>query len=122
MRDSFIISRALWLHGEGHRESLLLRGRDNKQCCLGIYLEHCGVAKEKLLHITEPSGLFQKIGNEYPDQAKWLLKKGQEVVVNSNVTYDLALVNDSSLYEEEEREKEITQLFFEHAIDVTFTD
>lgn len=44
------ISRKIWLRGEGADESYLLREKDKKMCCVGIYLSSViGMTDQELL-------------------------------------------------------------------------
>ena len=54
---SFVVDRKTWLRGEGHEQSVLLRGSDQKQCCVGFLMEQCGIPRELLLERGQPYGL-----------------------------------------------------------------
>lgn len=44
----FTIDRRVWLRGEGPVSSYLLRKEDQKMCCVGMYLQACGVSRRML--------------------------------------------------------------------------
>jgi hypothetical protein len=56
------IDRALWLHGEGHDVSRLLRETDGKMCCLGFLALACGAKRRDILDEASP---------QYAKEVKW---------------------------------------------------
>ena len=75
----FTIVRSLWFRGEGDDDSKLRRIKDGKQCCLGFYLEACGVKLESLDDIASPMELVSERSiKEVPKQARWLLSPSSE--------------------------------------------
>lgn len=89
-----VIDRRVWLRGEGANESYLLRSRDHKMCCVGIYLEACGVPKSEL-----PG---RRVAIEVvPARIHWLGLPGAE---------EIYAVNDGR-FEPKKREHELAALF-----------
>lgn len=119
MAKELIIDRAVWLRGEGNEESFLLRAKDQKMCCVGIYLKGLGVEDERLLDTgmaedtkvldTKDIGLVVK---DLPDEAKWL--------EDSTTAGELYRTNDAEGIGEEERETTIASLFKEQGVEVRF--
>ena len=109
---AFKIDRAIWLRGEGHERSALLRVRDGKRCCdsVGIYLSACGVPDENLQDVRCAENV---VG--LPKQAKWLIT-GEHRRGSSNLAQRLYTENDNAA-----KESAIAALFAEQGITVTFT-
>lgn len=110
-----IIDRKIWLRGDKKRSRLLTH--DGKaMCCLGIYLNSCGVSKKLLRSSFSPDHVNDKLG--LPNEASWLMG----VSNCSDAAYDLMLFNDSSslFKNEKEREEKIKKLFAEVNIKVKF--
>jgi hypothetical protein len=121
MRE-FTISREKWLRGEGHQVSFLIRGFDKKQCCLGFYLEACGVSSEILRDLRSPQVLFDDgFDDEFPEEASWLLS-GDRTPFNSDDGNALMVVNDTPDTPGLTREESIAEKFLEHDVLVTFVD
>lgn len=112
-----VISRSIWLRGGPEGESKLLRTTDNKMCCLGIYLEACGIAKDQLEDVETPANMDP--GQEIP---VWLLEDDLDPDDSSPVARELMMVNDDSNVSEEKREDFIASEFEKQGIKVTFTD
>ena len=105
-----IIDRKIWLRGE--IDSFLVRESDGKKCCLGIYLESCGVKRDRLLQIQDPAYLEV----ELPEQARWLMAGHQ----NSDQAGFLMKANDDQQAGPTEREEEIRYFFRQIGITVRF--
>lgn len=106
-----IIDRNIWLRGEAI-ESYLLRQSDQKQCCVGIYLEQCGIERTKLSGVMSAQGLAMK--EPLPQEAQWLLG-----VANRDAQW-LYRVNDNPESPASLRESEITKVFAQHKVEVEF--
>ena len=108
----FIIDRKIWLRGED--DSYLLRKKDKKQCCVGIFLNACGVTKKALRGLrTLDSNLVLR------DK---FLKTWQETWTKSldSGFAQMYSVNDNEITSEYVREKAIKGLFSERGISVSF--
>lgn len=112
------ISRAIWLRGEpgGGEDSWLLRHSDAKMCCIGIYLEVCGVPRRRLEDVGTPAFLSET--GRIPAQALWLVKDG----CDSACSVKLMDYNDNSDLSETEREESIISGFGQQGITVEFTE
>ena len=129
-KHTFTIYRSLWLRGE--KDSALLRSTDNKQCCLGFYLESCGSPKEALLDKLSPHNLADTQLGEHncTSVPKWLIKsirsekniEGAVMFSPSKDAEQLMLTNDSCYRHEEAREIEIKDIFARQGIEVIFKD
>ncbi|MEK6883939.1 MAG: hypothetical protein AABY22_30190, partial [Nanoarchaeota archaeon] len=96
------IDRKIWLRGQ--RESALLV-KSGKMCCVGIYLNACGVSSDDLYNILDPSYL------EIPKKAKWLTCSSGS---NSKSSIDLMNINDKIGTKLKKRETEIKKIFKKH--------
>jgi hypothetical protein len=117
------ISRKIWLRGTGLQgNSKLLRSKDSKMCCVGIYLEALGVPRDRLEDESSAHGLAM---NDIPVEAKWLIKLDDGFVgrcTGSEEAYELYLTNDRDPREitDNEREDEVKRLFGRQGIEVTY--
>ena len=115
----FVIDRNIWLRGDGGYESYLLRSSDGKQCCLGIYLEACGISRGRLNNSCDPSCLV----DEWSDVPDWmseiyagtLAKRRQAEAVNA-----LIKANDDESLTQDELERQIACGFAKQGITVDF--
>ncbi len=117
---TLIIDRKKWLRGEGDSESYLLRLSDEKMCCLGIYLESCGIERARLLNRASPAALSASTMETFPEEAKWLICTNGLRFRHPNKVSKLMEINDESSFSEEEREVEISEIFLENGIKVEF--
>lgn len=125
-----VIDRNVWLRGEGSHQSCLYRPRDGKMCCVGIYLDACGVPKDRMVAHSNATSLAEKL----PDEAKWLFGTsplgGTFASADANYLY---AVNDTeagskpiahpppvTVPDEAFREAEIVRYFAAHHVRVTF--
>jgi hypothetical protein len=113
---AFTIDRAKWLHGEGESSSFLLRASDSKQCCLGFYLESCGIPRDKLENRASPGNIAFLGGVQLPE---WLLDIG--TLLHSDEASALMVENDSVVTSDFHRESAIIAGFARVGIVVTFT-
>jgi hypothetical protein len=110
------IDRNTWLRGEGSVASRLLRKDDGKKCCLGFYMNACGVSDSKIEDVRLPSDL-----DDIPNEAAWLVEKEiKNLNIPSLMAYDLMQCNDESL--QGDREEEITKIFKEAGVEVEFVN
>lgn len=112
------IDRAKWLNFQVLNYSFLnprlLCPKSDLMCCLGIYLEKCGVPKEKLNNKRVPS----QLGTALPEQAKWLISDSDSVDSPQGLLID---ANDHIVCNKT-RENIITKLFAAHGnVKVKFT-
>ena len=107
-----VIDRTIWLRGEGAKASRLLRN-DGKMCCVGIYLEACGVPRGELL---DRSTFYILPSAEKPDQASWLDEPAFSLAP-SHAT-QLYAANDAEMCSD--REQTIAAIFAKHDVTVTF--
>ena len=122
----FIIDRSQWLPWEAQRGGSALRltgsygktadGR-TRMCCLGIYLNKCGVPKDTLNGYVMPRELPLKIVAKIPS---WLSD-------DDDTAGDLANVNDTANFairkgerRIDAREKKIKALFKKQGVKVKF--
>ncbi len=108
-----VIDRSIWLHGEGKGDSYLLRRRDGKMCCLGIYLDACGVSKDLLLSLRMPSFL-----EVIPLEAEWLINDEDGRARSSEDVFELAILNDTRAVDD--RENKIAEVFKKNDVEVEF--
>lgn len=122
------INRKVWLRGETSNKSALLRGKDQKKCCLGFYLSSLGVPPEHLLDNGTPAEVV--CYKRFPKWGRWLLSNRE----NSRATDRLIDINDTEvnsyldeanrtqLQSEKEREDLIRKEFAKHNVRVRFVD
>lgn len=117
-----------WLHGtddvdklfDGTRlGSMLHRSQDDKMCCIGIYLEACGVPVTSLTDVGDPADTTL---TTIPEQCKWLVTKIEDPegvysseIVNSRDAEELIGENDHQA-----REQVIAAVFAKHNVEVEF--
>jgi hypothetical protein len=110
-----VIQREKWLHGTS---KVSIDGElldvDGNMCCLGFYLNQCGVPKANLRFNKEPCDVF------VPKQARWLVKNSAfgDFQANSEVTSKLVELNDMSGVRD--RERRIASIFKKHNVEVVF--
>lgn len=111
------IDRARWLRGDLIQEDSQLLSPMGRMCCLGFYLEACGVPREKLLGESCPSNLRELL----PGQADWLAEKAlHKDRVDNLVEDEFISVNDDAQLSEKGRELRLQQLFKQRGIRVRF--
>jgi hypothetical protein len=111
---SFVIDRSIWLRGESGK-SYLLRSRDGKQCCLGIFAHQCGVPKSALRN----NGIPDTISVEWQSHLPHWMFVGIEMIDDGVVL--LMRDNDMPGLSEEERERRIKEGFAKFGVEVSFT-
>ena len=134
MITEFVIDRNVWGRG-GEEGGYLLSTPCNgsKMCCLGIFLEACGVDRDALLNNSEPRDLFRSI----PEGARWLVnyldsasefdpgsfdpRYSAAPDIQPQDVRDVMAVNDADDISETERERKTAAFFAAHGITVTFT-
>lgn len=109
----FELDRARWFRGKGPLESALLR-EDGGMCCLGLYLEACGVPQSDLLKRKYPSGV-----DNVPSETHWCWRGA---LADSDTVGEIASTNDKIDLPETERERRIVRLFRTQGIDLVFVD
>lgn len=117
-REKLIIPTASWLHREGGGSSYLLREKDGKRCCLGIYLEdNCGVSPDMLRGgVSSPVLLNRATLETLPT---WLVRRG----CNMSIAEEMMQVNDDDSPSNEDQVRgEIKRLFAKVDIEVVFVD
>lgn len=110
---SFVIKRSEWLRGEGAIESALLRPRDGKRCCVGIYARACGVGDNAIANFFWPGDRDCE-----SNMCGWVLPGSHWL----HQVDGLVTANDSIYLDESEREHHIARIFADHGITVTFED
>lgn len=128
--QKFTLDRSRWYRGKGPGGSALLRASDGKMCCLGLYLESCGVPHGELTWKVYPSGSKDRL----PAEGQWLATDDDTRRTYSVPSYDkdstlptfasnfIAYTNDDRSIDDEEREKILTKAFAENGVEVTFVD
>lgn len=127
MINEFTIDRSMWLRGREPGGSYLLREIDGKRCCLGFYLEACGVPDDQLRGYAAPGSVYRNRA-EYRDLVpKWLigppwhrLSDDPADAVNSITAQYLMEVNDATDSTDAEREALIAKTFADHGVEVHF--
>jgi len=110
-----VIDRKQWLRGEGGHRSYLLRKSDRKMCCLGFFSLACGLREDQILGVVSPRDLLDS-----PTQMSFLFD--DEGLSSSFVGDHLMATNDDPSLHDADREKNITRLFAENGIEVSFVN
>lgn len=121
-----VIDREKWLRGQGAELSKLLRREDEKMCCVGFYLESCGVPRETLL--GNAAAHSPEVALILPDEAKWLNNGDLYLPNSSPIGRELYAINDRIIIlnsltptmDELERENRVMELFSQQGVEVEF--
>ncbi len=121
----FTVKRAEWLRGEGGHPSLLFRPSDRKRCCIGFYLNACGVSDATLEDNPSPHDI-PRAEIALPWSAGWLLDPGESTNLpaeaNSQSCLELMRVNDARFVPLGDREQRVAALFAKHGVVVKFVE
>lgn len=98
-----VIPREKWARG---RPSALYEPDSKKSCCVGLYLQSCGLATEALCSTRVANSMYLR--DIIPSEAQWLL--GVHKSAPSDIAAELYQVNDA-IMNEEEREAYIAERF-----------
>lgn len=136
MIAEFTIDRSIWLRSEYTKSlkgtlgefvagqptgSYLLREADRKRCCLGIYLQACGVPDEALEGVASPGYLYRHRSDDVRKMLpSWLIGNINSIDVNSPDAAALMEVNDDDTTDDDTKEDFIIQKFSEHGVKVVF--
>ena len=112
-----IIDRQTWLRGEGSEDSFLLRGKDDKMCCLGFLACEVGVPREHMLHSEGPVQIQLDESRELMPE---FLFFSENCTLNSSACDQLIEFNDDPELEADEREVLLKGIFAVHGIEVEF--
>jgi len=115
---SFTIKRSVWLRGERAQPSFLLRESDGKQCCIGIYLEACGIPRNDKVNKRSATSLAD-LGVQVP---RWLVGPIGIDTAPSFAARVLMQINDETNVDLADREREVTAGFADVGITVTFEE
>jgi hypothetical protein len=115
-----VIDRSRWFCGRGPELSRLLRPTDKLMCCIGIYLESCGVPPEILSGQCYPTAT--SVAAHVPEHARWLLDPEPLDEVGQSDRTALAVTNDTKGLFRVEREQRIAEIFAKHDVEVVFVD
>lgn len=122
-----IVDRRKWLRGiyaDGGQKSFLLNNQ-GMMCCLGFRAKVRGLKDEDIRELGEPSSLYN-VGNIEPDQIEkdsWLVFKDEDIeglfCSSTEAAYAMRINDDESLTDEE-REKEIIEIFNHNGEEIEF--
>ncbi len=114
---TFVLDRSRWYRGKSAARSYLRSPYDGLMCCLGLYLESCGVPAVDLTSERYPHAALP-----IPPEAKWLLAPEPRAEDQHSDRTLLAVDNDSEFLTEDVRERKIQAVFAKHGIEVLFVD
>lgn len=131
------IDRQFWLRGEGGENSCLLRGTDDKMCCLGCLAVSLGANREEILGNKTPANVWRPPGNNHWTELEawaWLIKPAQSIPFTTDEGDKLMQINDWRIGEDKEKENEeleiptseadreaiIAEMFAQHRVQVEF--
>lgn len=98
--------------GKGGSYSALLNPQ-GYMCCLGFYAKACGLTDNQIRYIVDPGALY--VGSQFrlPDMLN-------DTAVNENTAALICANDDGHMTPDSERRKNITKLFKNIDVDVTF--
>ena len=99
------IDRLKWLRSDS--DSMLLRSRDGKMCCLGQVGEACGIPLSELRETGDPLGVSESFRYLFP---KFLFSKKKDIQGHL-----MSVNDDTNLTQEPEKERIIEETFFREA-------
>ena len=121
---AFTLPRSIWARGEGSIKSYLLRAADGKMCCVGVYLEACGVSRESLKGEREAQSV--QLGEDPPYTAEDLIADrdgaGEAIATLYNDNDEVIGKGVSTFANEEEREERIIEGFADLGVVCTIVD
>jgi hypothetical protein len=100
---TFVVQRSKWLRGAFGEASTLLNAQ-GRSCCLGFVARQCGVADERMLNKHRPSDTRET------DRLGGVLVKLTDGT-DTALTRTAMAINDSGVFNDPEREAQLTQLF-----------
>lgn len=123
MVTEFVIKRSEWLRGEGANNSQLIREKDGKKCCLGIYGLACGITAEEMKFLSEPYQLATIKPALLPKEMYWLVTQDGPMCFNNTlIATELMNTNDVRGIGEYFRERKVAEYFAMKDIIVRFED
>lgn len=124
----FTVYRDRWLRGNGKAGNTKMEVEDSSlydpttktMCCLGFLCRTAGILVEDLKGVAVPGSVDAKILNSsrYPAT----LNNNKKGYFNEEVLEELVSINDDTLIRDRTRERELTALFAQAGITVTFKD
>lgn len=107
---TFTVKRSTWVRG---RPGYLLM-EDGRMCCLGFFVQACGIPPEAMLQKTYP-GTLLKLRSQLPP---WVIDYGNiSEIVHVNDTIRVIDKDD-----DETREARLKKLFMMHGVEIVFED
>jgi hypothetical protein len=110
-----IIDRSKWARGVGDGVGVM-RNSEGKCCVIGFLGEACGVAPECLIGKQYPISVEDSSSKGDPRWPTWLFSQSGLVKINISNQNDCDGIDDAT------REKQLTELFAEHGVEVEFVD
>lgn len=106
---TIVIDRRRWGTGK------LLRIADHKMCCLGFACRFYGLTEKNILDKGLPAYLLN--GDGRSKLPRWMMVSS--FLINSDVNL-AAQINDSPTLSDEEKEKQLKEIFLKHQIKLIF--
>lgn len=116
-----VVKRSEWLRGVGHIESYLLRGQDNKRCCIGFACSTAGCADDVLLDRMR-AGEVRQQEDRVSLVAAGLLRRYPSGSHHDEHLSELYATNDDLNISEAQREEQLINLGLPLAIEFEFVD
>jgi hypothetical protein len=112
---TLIISRKKWSRRtkEDCGAETMLLDLSGKMCCLGFALRECGVPKNDIFMAGDPAALKIKV----PDFSERSISMDE--IINSTLSDSAILINDNPLIPDEDKEKQLIEIFGESGIKLT---
>jgi len=113
----FTVKRSRWGHGD--EKGFLLRGYDNKMCCLGFVCRQVGLKRNQILDKIMPDELIPVLRDKLIGALTF--KRGQDVK-DYRWLNEAARINDSQTYTPKETERKLKSIFSKNGHTLKFID
>jgi hypothetical protein len=121
-KQTFVINRQQWIRGEDEPvKTTRLWTSHNRGCCLGHVALQCGMAKDRLLDLSEPFEVVER-GSDAVDIIDLLIDRDTGCYGNSDLAGAAMTINDSKHIDDAKRESRLVDLFASHGYAIEFVD
>tara|TARA_R110000782_G_scaffold184388_2_gene274611 strand:- start:1042 stop:1404 length:363 start_codon:yes stop_codon:yes gene_type:complete len=115
------IHRAKWARGKLNGDAALLND-DGNMCCLGFACQQLlGLTDDQMRHLGEPHEAINAL-HGHDDTVFTTFKEERSINQNNDFALEAMRINDSEQMEESLREINLTKLFLDNQLEITFED
>lgn len=117
-KTNYTIDRRTWLRGDDE-DSYLLRPTDRMMCCLGQMLQEAGVDRRRLKGQSQPDDVAKC---QFNSLLRRLLVEPSRVrgFKSTDFAFEAMRINDDPHINNEQRERQLTDLFAAKGIELHF--